>query len=190
MLEIIRGKIRALVEDFSQKENESFEYTNSSIFTLSEPNVTAISKVLHNGTLLGSGDYSYDSITNKITLTISLANGDKIEVDYLYHKYSDTELDEYIRASLVYISIYGDSCQYDFELEDDEIFPTPSNKDTDLISLISSILIKPDYTEYRLPNLKVIYDKRIPKEDRISQLISQYEMGLGVNDVLKFDYHL
>lgn len=187
MLDTIRGKIRALVEDFNQKENETFKYTNSPIFTLSESNISAITKVLKNGSELGSGEYVYDSDTNKITIVASLASNDTVEVDYKYYKYSETELDEYIRASLVWLSIYGDCC-YDFELEDEDIFPTPDNRTTDLISIIASILIKPDYTEYRLPNLRVIYDKRIPKEDRISMLITKFELGLGVNDVIEFDY--
>lgn len=185
-LENIRGKIRALTRDLSKSDFETFDYTTSAIFTLAQSNIVSITKVLKNGTELGSGDYDYDSTTNKIEILVALSSGDIIEVDYTYYKYSDTELDEFVRASLVYLSVYG-YCETDYELENGEIYPTPCNKSSDLIALISSILIKPDYTTYRLPTITVSYPRTMPKEDRIEQLINKFNRGLGLNSVLEFD---
>ena len=192
MLDIIKRKIKALIEDFIKSEFEVFEYTTSKVWTLSESNISSITKVLKtsNSTTveLGSGEYSYDSTTNKIEIIVSLVQGDVIEVDYTFTKYSDTELDEYIRASLVWISV-NNGYDRDFELELDinAIVPTPTNRELDLISLIAAIIIKPNYTSYNLPNLKVSYPRNINKEEKIQRIISKFASGIGISDIITLD---
>lgn len=187
MLDVIRTKIRALVEDFGGSEFEVFTYTTSSIFTLAESNINSITKVLKNGSELGSGDYSYDSTTNKIEITIALVSEDIIEVDYTYNKYSDTELNSYASAGLVWISVFSHESETDYEIENNYIFPTPDNKTLDLIALIGAILIKPDWSRYSLPNMTVVYPRNMTKEDRIEKIVMRYNSGIGFNDVLTFD---
>ena len=109
-----------------------------------------------------------------------------VKVKYTYYQYSDEELKEYIRASLVYISVYG-NCPDDYELEGDEIFPTPENKTTDLIALISAIQINPNYSEYRLPNITVRYPKTMEIDEKIQKLIYKFSYSLGVNDVIEIE---
>lgn len=191
MLSSLRQKIRALVEDFSTSSFETFEFTTSPIFTICQSNIT-ITQVLLNG--IATEDYSFSSSTNKITLTASgLASGDIVEVNYTFNKYSDTELNEYIRGALVWLSMfnYGDK---DFELETTAIQPTPDNKDLDLISIVSSILVKPDWTEYRLPNLTVKYPsstvKPLDTTEKIKKIVFHYKAssrGLGAVDVIQWD---
>ncbi len=184
VLDGIRTKIRALITDLARSDFQVFSYTNSSIFTLAESNISSITKVLKNGAdLIESGGWSYDSTTNKITILTSLIDNDKIEVDYTYVKYSDTELDEFLRASLVWVSVFAYS-QMDYELDNGEIFPTPDQMTTDLFALISSILILPEYTVYRLPNVTVEYEGRLPKDIKIEKLISRFKMGIGVSGVI------
>ena len=189
MLNGIRVKIRSLVPDLIKKDVETFIYQSGDAkFTLAEESILSITKVTKNGVELETGEYSFDSDTNELEIIISggLSANDIIIVTYNFTKYSDTELDAYITASLVWISIFG-SCEEDYELEDEEIVPTPSNQMTDLISLISAILIQPDYTSYRLPNMQVNYSRKMPKEERIKRLIMKVTAsGIGVNDVLTF----
>ncbi len=180
MLDEIRTKIRALIEDFFKKSFEVFEYKTFNIFTIAQTNIT-ITQVLLNGNI--TSDYTFDAVTNKITMTGSgLASTDKIEVDYTYNEYSDNELTEYVRAALVWISISSYN-EGDYEIETD-IYPTPSNEAEDLISLIASILIKKDYSEYRLPNLTIKYPRTMTKEDRIEKLINRFNRGIGAVDVI------
>lgn len=185
-IETLRQKIRALVDDGITSDFETFTYTNSNIWTLAESNISTIEKVLKNGVELGSGEYSYDTTTNKITISSSLSDGDIIEVDYTYYKYSNNELDEYIRASLVWLSVFDESSK-DFELETDDIYPTPDNRTLDLICLVASILIKPDWNQYRMPNVTVVYTNKMSKEQKIERLINRFTLSIGVNDVLEFD---
>ena len=187
MLDTLRGKIRALVGDFSSSSFEVFEYTTSSLFTLAESNIENITSVTKNGSSLGSGEYDYDSINNEIDITVALVSKDIIIVKYTFYKYSDTELNEYIRASLVWVSIFSYCSEMDFELETDYIYPTPSNQQQDLIAIIASILIKPNYSEYNLPNLKVKYPRNIDKEEKIRRIIQSFQQGIGIISVLEYD---
>lgn len=189
-IENLRNKIRALVSDLLKTEPETFTYTNSAIFTLAEDNIESIMQVTKNGVALGTGEYSFDSSTNEITIDPDtgneLVNGDVIIVKPTYYKYSDTELDDWIKASLVWLSVFNAS-ENDFELENGDIYPTPDNRTLDLIVLVASILMKPDWTEYRLPTLTVRYSNRISNEDKIEKLINRFRMGLGVTSVLEWD---
>ena len=104
----LRTKVRALSEDLSKKQTETFTYSSGDkVFVLQEDNPDSITSVTKNGVALGSGDYSFDTDTNELTITATLASGDVIVVKYVYYKYSSSEIDEYIRASLTWISIYS-----------------------------------------------------------------------------------
>ena len=141
-------------------------------------------RVYEDGVELGSGEYDYDADTEELEVTVSLSSGNEIVVKYNYYKYSDTELNSFVTASLVWISAFSYT-QTDYEVEDDDIYPTPDQKTTDLIALISSILIKPDWTAYSLPNVKVAYSNRLSKEEKITKLISRFQMGIGVNEIIE-----
>lgn len=190
MLTDIRTKIRALVVDNSKSDFQTFVYTTTPIFTIAQTNITIV-KVLLDG--IETDDYTFDEDTNKITITASaLDTSSVIEVDYTYTKYSDTELDGYIRSALVFISVYSHSDEFNYELEgesagDTEIVPTMDSHIGDLVALVSSILIKPGYSQYNLPNLKVVYPEKMTKEERIAKLITRFNEGIGVNEVIQFD---
>lgn len=187
MLSTIRTKIRALIEDFSKSDYQIFRYTNSNIFTLAEPNVTALGTVLINGNALESGESaSYNSSNNKVTITgVSFNVGDTIEVNFTYNKYSDTELNEYIRASLSWLSVY-DYSGGTFELGSSQISPTPSEKEQNMIAIVASILINPDWISYKLPNVSVTYPTPLPKDQKIKDVVQQFggEESLGAVGVI------
>lgn len=189
MLTEIRDKVRALINDIGESQTESFTYSTSNIFELCGNNVTAVTQVLINGQPLASGE-TYDLDDGVVTLTATLTAGDVVTITYTAYKYSDTELKEYIKASLVWISIFDDCSCEDFEIEDDEIYPTPTNKHEDLIALISSIIIKPDYSQYKLPNLTVTYPKTVSKEERIEMIITRFRRGIGAMDTIEWDEDL
>ena len=187
MIETIRNKVRALVGDFIATSLEIFTYSNSPIFTLEEENIQEIAEVSLNDVILESGDYSFDSSTNKITLSISgLSSGDIIKINYTYYKYSNTEIDGYIKGAIIWMSIF-DINQKDYEVENGDIYPIPTNQETDLMAIIASILIKPNFSEYRLPNITVKYPEKFSKEEKIERLCNKWSMGLGISDVLSFD---
>ena len=177
MLTELYTKVKALCNDIGKSSFEIFEYTTTNIFTIAQTNST-LTKVLINN--VETSDYSFDSATNKITVTASgLSSTDKIEVDFTYNSYSDSELKEFIRASLVWISIYAKD-QGDYEIEDESVYPTPDNATEDLIAIIASVLIKPNYNRKSLPGgITITYPKTMPKEKIIEQLVVRFSRGLG-----------
>jgi len=185
MIEELKLKIRSVVGDAVKVGREFFTYTNSKVFTLSEPNIVSITDVDKNGADLESGEsYSFDSATNKLTIVANLVYGDELEVAYNYYsKYSDKEIIYYIRAALVYLSVFG--CK-DFELEEVstdnyELYPTPTNKELDLIVLVASILMKPNYSEYRLSNnVTIRYPRTEDKDTKIRKLIVRSQSRTGL----------
>jgi hypothetical protein len=188
MLTEIRDKVRALVNDIGTSQTTVETYSNSNIFTLCGGNVTQVTKVLINGNELASGEsYTLDTATGKVTVDATLQTDDQVEITYRFYKYSDTELNEYIKSALVYLSIFGYCSDQDFEIEDEDIYPTPSNTEEDLISLVTSILIMPDYEMYKLSNVTVRYPRTIDKYKRIEHLICKFRRGDGVNDIIEWD---
>ena len=186
MLDRLITKIRALIGDFSLTDFEVFEYTTSNIFPIATSNIT-ITAVLINGNALASGEtYSYSSTTGKITVTRSWTSGDILEVNFTFSKYSTAELKEYIRAALSWISIFGTD-ENDYELESTAIYPTPDNVTLDKISLIASILIKPDFIKKKLPNSEVIYPRTLTKEQQIKELILMTNLGIGIMGLITWD---
>ena len=185
MIVSLRAKIRSLVGDFSKTSEEAFTYVTSSIFTIAQDNIT-VSSVAVNGSVSGV-TYTFSSTTNKVTVTSSLTTNDIVLVSYTYNKYSSDELDEYIRAALVWMSVYSYETE-DYEIESNDIIsPTPDNKTTDIICLIASILINPDYSQYKLPNVTVVYPRNMSKELRIEKLIGRVNFGLGICDTINFN---
>lgn len=189
MVTNLNEKIRALVQDSPKSGFEIFCYTTSNIFTIAQKNIS-ITKVLLNGQEIT--DYTFDATTNKITIEASgLTTSDVIEVNYVYTKYSNTEIAEYIKSALVFISVFSKSDAFNFELEAESggeysIVPTMDSHTSDLVALVASILIKPNYRSYKLPNISVSYPERWSKEEKIEKLIRKFQMGLGVNCMLKF----
>ena len=188
MITKIKTKIRGLIEDNVKTDFETFTYVDTEVFTISEENIDSITEVLVNGAEIGTGDYSFNTTTNKITITVTgLAENDNIEVDYTYYKYSDTELTSYIRSALAWMSSFGYG-ETDYEIEANGIYPTPNNRTTDVIALVTSILINPDYTRYQLPNsVTVVYNNRLTRYQKIEKLLSRFAMGVGDLDTLKID---
>jgi len=183
----LRRKTRALCSDFSKKGVETFTYSSGDkVFTLQEEYPTDITSVTVDGVALGSGEYSYDTDTNELDISGSgiVSSGDIIVVKYTYYKYSNSEIDEYIRGALAWISLTA-YCESDFEFEDDDVYPTPNSKEEDLIAIISAILIKPNYSEYKLPNITVKYPRTMDKETKIQRIIEKFYRGLGIDGILE-----
>ena len=183
----LRQKTRALCSDFSQKGVETFTYSSGDkVFTLQEEYPNDITSVSVDGVALGSAEYSYDTDTNGLDISGSglVSSGDIIVVRYTYYKYSNSEIDEYIRGALAWISLFAFTCN-DFEFEDDDVYPTPTSKEEDLIAIISAILIKPNYSEYKLPNITVRYPRTMDKETKIQRIIEKFYRGLGIDGILE-----
>lgn len=169
--------VRYLVQDFaiSQLPGDIFTYTGSSnIFTLSEPNVVSISAVKVNSAALSSSNYSFDSSTNKLTISSSLTSGDTIEIQYTYYpNYSDSEIEAYIKAAVVYLSVNN---YYTFLVDSsDNLQPIAEESEKNLLAFVASILIKPENQSIRLPDITINVPNNLPTRDIISKAIGVFK---------------
>jgi hypothetical protein len=190
MTEIIL-KIRNIIEDGLKTDGRDvFTYessVSSKIFTLTESNVSSATIIVQkNGVVFASANYSYNATTGKLTVTGTLTAGDSLEVVYSYYKkYSDTELQGFIKAAITYISVekYGTFAAK----SDNVIFPTPTEAEENLLALISAILIKGDIVSYRTPELTMTFEKGDSKEKKIKKYIRQFKKSYGVLKYIKPD---
>jgi hypothetical protein len=190
MTEIIL-KIRNLIGDILKTDGRdlfTFESSVSSkIFSLTESNVSSATIIVQkNGAVWAASNYTYSATTGKITVTGTLTAGDSLEVTYSYYsKYSDTELQGFIKAAISYLSVekYGT-----FTVKSDNvIFPTPTEGEENLIAVIASILIKGDVISYRTPELSISFEKSDSKEKKIKKYIRQYKKAYGVLKYIGMD---
>ena len=173
----IRTLVRYLLLDYSHSQvpGDIFTYTTSAVFTLSEPNAVSVSSVLQNDSELSSSDYSYDSSTNKVTISASLTSGDTIEVQYTHFPdFSNNEVDSAIRAAVVHLSIKN---FYTFEIgSDDYVYPEPLDSEQNLIAFVASIILKPDNKSYRLPDISITMPAgTLPLDNIISRAIAIFK---------------
>jgi len=193
MFENTKKKVRSIIGDISKSDTEVQTYTTSLIFTLTEPNVTSLTLTTINGVALDSGETAtFSATTGKVTLSgVSLTAGDEVEFTYAYYaKYSETEIANWIRAGLIYVSLFNE-CN-DFELEDDGadsyLFePTPTSKELDLIALVTGILLNPDWSEYKLPNVTIKYPRTQDKETKIRKLITRMTTMTGWSGLIPLE---
>lgn len=186
----IKTKIRQLIEDNSTNESDIFTYEASPLFTLTESNVITITDVLVNG-VSSAVVHTYNSATNRVSITSSLTSGDTIQIDYTcYKNYSDTELLNYIQSSLVHLSInnYGD---YEYDVSDDTVYPDLEPAEENLVAIIAATLINPDNKTLRLPNISISVPNDYPVNIKVSKLIATFKRDkTGIFDLLYYDKYL
>lgn len=190
MLNNIIAKLRGLTEDYERTTSDIRKYVSSKVFTLSQEHPTSLVATYINGIPLESGQTAtLNTETNQVTIVANLASDDVIEFKYKYYcRNSDELLKQYIISALVWISLYGDE---DFELEDDGVdayvYPTPNNKEEDLIAIVASVLINPNFDSYKFGNVTMTYPDNATKEDKIKGLVQDFYSGLGVWCTLELD---
>jgi len=189
-------KLRYLLNEFAQDTIDIFTFETSRVFSLTESNPITITTVFKNDVEVSeSGNWSYSTTTKKLTLAsnYSITSGDTLQINYTYYpNYSDTELLNYIKSALVYIS----TNQYTyFAVDSDDVNPVPTDEEENMIALVTSILIKPEDKSYRLPDMSItISNRSLPKDERIQKVLSIFKKSItGVygtlnRDIMNTDY--
>lgn len=189
-------KTRSLIEDFGESDFQVFTYTNSYTWTMREPFINEITSVLINGNELSSGQsYVFNPITNQFKLMgVTMTGTDILQVSYTYNMYSDTRIVGYITGALTWLSTMDYSTRTYRIVQESagfwEIFPDlsePKDKTGDLIAIITSILILPEYNHYRMPNLAINYPEKECREDKIRNIIQRYKHGVGIVSIIEWN---
>ena len=177
-------EVRYITGDVAVVGKDIFTYGNSAVFTLEESNVSSVDSVFVNDIEIGESEYSYDSATNKVTITATLSTSDPVEFNYTYFpNYSDTELQGYIQNAIMQLSIHN---YKDFEVIDNVIQPAPELKEKNLLAIIAGILIEPENKSYRLPDVSIsIGGNVLSTFDRISKTIAIFKKNCtGVYEII------
>jgi len=165
--------LRAILGDEIRNGVDIAQYNTSTVFSLSEPNTQTVVSVSVNDASSGV-TYTYDAALQKVTVTSALLVDDIIEIDYTYYSnYSDTELVGYIKHALGYVAIN----QYaTWEIKDDDnIYPTPSFAEQNLIAMIAAVIIDPENKSIRTPDFSVTIKNPMSTSDTISKLIAVFK---------------
>jgi len=174
--------LRAILGDEIRNGVDIAQYNTSTVFSLSEPNTQTVTSVSVNDESSGVV-YSYDSTLQKVTVTSSLLTDDIIEIDYTYYSnYSDTELVGYIKHALGYVAI-NQYATWEFKA-DNNIYPTPSFAEQNLIAMIAGVIIDPENKSIKTPDFSVTIKNPLSTSDTISKLIAVFKKspaGLFVN---------
>jgi hypothetical protein len=177
----IISKLRDLIDDGYKFVNESQEYFGSSkIFTLQYANIDATTLIVKkNGTIWAGTNYSYSSSTGKVTVTGTLTSGDVLTFEYnAYEKYSDSELRAYIRNAIYHLAI--EKYKVFTAKSDNIIFPTPSESEECLLSIVAAILIKGNIRQYRTPEFTIVFDTdNMSVEKKIKATLQQFKKTFG-----------
>jgi len=135
-------------------------------------------------------NYSYSSTTGKVTITGILTSGDTLTFEYnAYEKYSTSELRGYIRSAIYQLAV--NKYKVFTAKSDNIIFPSASESEECLISIIAAILIKGNVRQYRTPEFSIIFDTdNMSVEKKIRATLIQYRKTFGVFAYIKPDEQL
>lgn len=191
--------VRGLIKDLQKTDGRDvFEYIGQDTFNIrrSFPNSTSF-RVYLNNEELDEDDFSYDSDKNDITLDIqssgiTLTLNDIITITYNYYKkYSDTEIQSYIKSALTYFVEH----KYFkiFEVDDDDDIISINNIDPDVdelyfICIITAILIDPQNIDIDIDgNFKITKNRDKSDQDQIKEAFRQFKRFVGIVSFEKLD---
>jgi len=185
-------KIRGLIKDLQQTNGrDAFEYDTDTSFSLSKDYVSSTGmKVYKNGTELTT-DWTYNSDTNKITITASLTKGDNIIVTYSYYeKYSDTEIQSYIKSNLSHFTRRRYK-KYFYMNSSNEVVTkngeNPTEEEGDIISIITAIDIDPQNIRIRTPEFTLDASEKKSKSEQINDVFDQFMRSFGTIDFTEIE---
>jgi len=185
-------RIRGLIKDTEKSDGrDAFVYDNDSSFSLSESYVNATGiKVFVNGTEILS--FTYNSITNKVTITSGMTKDDNIIIVYAYYgKYSDTEITSYISANLTRFT--QKKYKKTFYMNDSNKIVAVNNEDPtrregDIIALITAIDIDPQNINVKIGNdFAISATENKAKSELINNVLHEFMRSYGVIDFLEIE---
>jgi len=163
---------RTLINDDEKTGTDTFVYTTSSLFTLTEKNVTEITSVMVNDTESGVS-YTSDLVQCRVDITSDLSVDDVITIDYSYYSnYSLNELYAYIKTALVHVSVNNINT---FLIDGTTIYPEPTDSEVNLLALIAATIINPQNISYRMPDISISMPKDVNTLDKIRKILAVYK---------------
>ncbi len=184
--------IRGLIKDLLNEEGRNvFMYDTDSSFKLDSVNVASTSIVVNvNGS--ETSNFSYNSTTNKVTITDSLTQGDSIIISFsFYEKYSDTELIGYIKSNLVMFTKFQYKKLFYMDSNDQVVTyngENPTEAEGNIIALITSIDIDPQNTKVHIVgDFNISSAENKSKSEQMNDVFNMFQKSYGVVDFLEIE---
>lgn len=188
IITLIRGIIK---DNLKTNGRDAFEYRTDKVFSLSKDYVSSATiKVYKNGTLLTlTTHYTYNSDTNKVTIIATLVEGDDIIITYSYYeKYSDTEIQGYIKSNLVWFTRrrYGKTFYMNSSNEVVTLNgQNPTQEEGNIIAAITAIDIDPRNFRIRTPDFTIEPEETKSKSELINDVFDQFTRSFGTFDFME-----
>ena len=190
IITLIRGSIK---DNLKTNGRDPFEYVTDNSFRLTKDYISSATiKVYKNGTLLTvTTQYTYNSDTNKVTITATLVEGDDIIITYSYYeKYSDTEIQGYIKSNLIWFTrrrygktFYMNSSNEVVTLNGEN----PTLAEGNIIAAVTSIDIDPRNFRIRTPDFTIEPEETKSKSELINDVFDQFTRSFGTLDFLEIE---
>ena len=189
--------VRGLIKDQIRKNNgDEFEVEADDKFTLQEDfPVESSINVYKNDELMNTTDWSYSSDTNQViidpvTSGVVLDPGDTIVISYNYYeKYSDSEIIDFIKSSLIWFAVYRYKKLFEVASDDEDVIAinavNPTTEEQYLIAMITAIEIDPNNVDIRTPDFQLTGSENKSKKDQIGDVFSKWLRFVGTIDFLE-----
>lgn len=191
-------QIRGLIKDLlNPNGRDAYEYDTDSSFKLGTDRVSSDTIIVYqNGTLLPSTEWSYNSDTNKVTITMvssgySLTAGDIIIITFsFYEKYSDSEITSYISANLTRFTQRRYHKRFYMNSSDEVVADNgtnPTRSEGDIIAIITSIDIDPQNIKIKTRDFELSPTENKSKSELINEAINGFDRGFISLDFLEIE---
>jgi len=183
--------IRGMINDtLKTNGRDSFIYDQATSFQLSKDFVSSATiKVYKNGTLLTlTTQYTYDSSTNKITITDTMVKNDDILIVYSYYeKYSDSELLAFLNICLSAFVTHRYP-KYFYINDDDEVVTmngvNPTVEEANVMAIVTSINIDPKNINIKTRDFTISAEENKSKSEQINDVFSRWLRTFGTPEFL------
>lgn len=182
VIQRLQSKVRNVINDPGTADTHTEVAGAGRVFTLPQENAYSVASVTVAGISI-AGHYTYNSVDQTVTIANGYVDsGDTVVIYFSYYKYSDADLLRYIEHAIILMDANGYPVHFDISNDDTEIYPNMLPKEQSLVANICGVLIQPDYSQKRTPNVTVVYPRTMPKEKIVEMLISKFKTskeGLG-----------
>lgn len=195
--ESIITKIRGLIKDLLKTDGRDVhEYDTDASFKLGEDRVSDSNmKVYQNGSEMSTDDWSYNSTTNKVTISpitsgVSLTKGDNIMITYSYYeKYSDSEITSYIKSNLTRFTQVKYQKTFYMNTSDEVVTlngENPTEQEGHIIALVTAIDIDPQNINVRIGNdFTLSATENKGKSELIQDVLNAFTRSYGIIEFLE-----
>jgi len=184
--------IRGAIEDgLKTNGRDSFIYDQDTSFSVSKDFVSASSiSVFQNGTpLTTTSDWTFNALTNKVTITSTLVKKDGIIITFSYYeKYSDSEITTYLSSCLnkFVVKRYP---KYFYLNDSSEVVTmdgiNPTVEEANIMAIITAISIDPNNVNIKTRDFTITAEENESKSEQISRVFSEWMRDFGSTSFLE-----